>query len=264
MEQTEESNMATAQDSGPAVSAELRALRELLVNDMKEMIETAIGNALEPFRKSLEFLESAYGDHKKRIMELETGLNSYSDKMAALEGLCEKLAAENKVLLSRAEEAEDRSRRFNLRVINIDEKYPEGQNATQFMTKFFVEVLGDVFPTPPVLDIAHRIGPLRRDGKPWVMIVKLHYLQDKVTALAANRNQLDWRGEKVRFFADYSPATSNQRASYAKVKSLLYNKKVKFRLVYPAVLHVEFENQNYNFKSSEEAQLFYDQRFPTG
>lgn len=263
--QAEESNMATAQDPEPAVSAELQqALRALLNDDMRQMMETVIGKALESFKKSLELLELHSGDHKKRILELETGLSGYSDRMAALEGMCKKVAAENKALLSRAEEAEDRSRRFNLRVTNIDEKYLEEQNATQFMSKFFAEVLGDVFPSPPVLDIAYRVGQLRRDGKPRVMIVKFHYLQDKVRALAANRNQLEWRGEKVRFFADYSPATSKQHASYAKVKLLLFNKKVKFRLVYPAVLRVEHENLNYSFKSAEEAQRFCDQHFPTG
>ncbi len=118
------------------------------------------------------------------------------------------------------------------------------------MSKFFTEVLVDVFLSPPVLDIAYRISPLRRDGKPRVMIMKFHYLQDKVRAPAANRNQLDWRGEKIRFFAHYSLDTSKQRASYAKVKSLLFNKKVKFCLIYPVV---ENENQNYNFKSLEEA-----------
>lgn len=96
------------------------------------------------------------------------------------------------------------------------------------------------------------------------MIVKFHYLQDKLKALAANHNQLDWHGEKVRFFTDDSPTTSKQRASYVTVKSLLFNKKVKFRLVYPAVLRVEHENQSYNFKSSDDAQQFYDHHFPTG
>ncbi len=196
--------MATAQDSEPVVSAELQqALRALLINDMRQMIETAIGNPLESFKKSLELLESYFGDHKKRIMELETGLSGYSNRLAALEGMCQ-----NKALLSHAEEAEDRRRRFNLRITNIDEKYPEGQNATQFMAKFFAEVLGDAFPPPLVLDIAHRIGPLWHDGKPRVMIVKFLYLQGKIRALAANQNQLNWCGEKVRFFADYSPATS--------------------------------------------------------
>lgn len=106
---------------------------------------------------------------------------SHSKSLWTLEGLCKAPPAENKTLLCRAVEAEDQSCRFNLRVTNIDEKYPEGQNATQFMSKFFTEVLGDVFPTPPILDITHRIGPLCRHGKPRVIIVKFHYLQDKVS-----------------------------------------------------------------------------------
>lgn len=108
-------NSATAQETGPALSVELLALRLLLVQDMKEMVETTIGNALESFKKSLELLEASTGGHRKCLTELETGLNSYSDKIVTLEGLCERLAPENKTLLSQAVEAEDRTRRFNLR-----------------------------------------------------------------------------------------------------------------------------------------------------
>lgn len=36
------------------------------------------------------------------------GLNNYSDRLVALEGKCEKLAAESKALLACAEEAENR------------------------------------------------------------------------------------------------------------------------------------------------------------
>lgn len=223
-------NSATAQETGPALSVELLALRLLLVQDMKEMVETTIGNALESFKKSLELLEASTGGHRKCLTELETG------------GFARGLLLKTRPCSPR---------RWRLRtgpvdstyVTNIDEKYLEGQNATQFMSKFFTEVLGDVFPTPSVLDITHQIGPLCHDAKSRVMIVKFHCLQDKVKCLAAKHNQLDWCGEKVRFFADYSPPTSKQCTSYATVKLLLFNKKVTFRLVYPAVLFVEHENQ---------------------
>ena len=248
-----------ATSAEPEVSGELQALRALLIKDMKDMIENALG----PVKQTLDLLQTTKVDHEKRIQELEKGLNLYSDKMAALEVTCEKLVAENKALLERAVDAEDRNRRFNLRCTNIDEKYPQGaENATKFMSTFFSEVLKDVFPSPPVLDIAHRIGKPRTDGKPRVMIVRFHYLQDKIRALAGNPKQLEWRGAKVRFFTDYSPATSKQRAAFANVKSLLYQKKVTFRLIYPAVLRVEHEEETHNFKTPAEAQQFYNQHFP--
>ncbi len=112
-DQTNESNRVTAQDSELAVSAKLQeALRALFNDNVRQMIET-IGKALEPLKKSLELLELHCGDHKKRIMALKTGLSSYSDRVAALEGICEKLAAESKALLYRVEEAEDLNRETN-------------------------------------------------------------------------------------------------------------------------------------------------------
>lgn len=65
-DQTEESNIATAQETGPALSAELLPLRSLLVQDMKEMVETTIGNALESFKTSLETSHGA-GDGAQQL-----------------------------------------------------------------------------------------------------------------------------------------------------------------------------------------------------
>ena len=90
------------------------------------------------------------------------------------------------------------------------------------------------------------------------MIVRFHYFQDKARALKADRNQLNWRGHKVLFYPDYAAATAKLRASFSRVKSLLFAKKIKFRLVFPAVLKVDFKNKTHIFKTAADALQFYN------
>lgn len=252
-----------ATDASASLPIDLQNLRSVLVADMKDMIKSLIESALSPLKESLDAVQSTTLDHGRRIADLESALSECSDTVANMEKTCDRLSAENAVLVNRAEDIENRSRRCNVRVVNIPEN-AEGTDTVKFMTEFFAEVVGkDVYQTPPVLDRAHRLGQERPGptGKPRVMIVRFHYYQDKVRALRSDRNRLNWRGQKVLFFPDYGTSTAKQRASFARVKSLLYERKVKFRLAYPALLKVDFEGETHDFKTASEAQRFYDRHF---
>lgn len=254
------SNEATASTSLPP---DLDKLRLVLIDAMKEMAENLIEKALSSIDKSLEEVKSNITGHEQRLTDLEEGLTDYSNRTVALERLCKQLKTENESLIERMENYENRSRRFNLRVTNILER-AEKDDPIKFMSNFFVEVLGaDVYGSPPVLDLAHRIGKERQTGspgKPRVMIVRFHYFQDKARALAADRNQLTWRGRKVLFYPDYASATAKLRSSFSEIKSLLFKQKVRFRLVFPAVLKVDFDDSTHVFKTAAEAMKFYKQR----
>lgn len=251
-----------ANPANVSLPPDLENLRSVLTTSMREIVEDLIEKALSSLTKTLGDIKTTVTDHGQRITDMEDGLSEYSERTVALEKLCKQLTVENESLFERMESAENRSRRFNLRCTNIPE-LAEKDNAIQFMSEFFVEVLGDtVYQSAPVLDLAHRIGRERSGppGKPRVMIVRFHYFQDKARALKADRNQLNWRGRKVLFYPDYAAATAKLRASFSRVKSLLYAKKVQFRLVFPAVLKVDFKNRTYVFKTAADAMQFYNQR----
>ena len=175
---------------------DLQNLRTVLVTDMKGVMSDLIQDALSPLKKSLDDVKKTTDSHTTKINELETALSEYSDQVTEMTATCTKLQAENQALADRVEDAENRARRCNLRLINIPEK-AEGTDAVKFMAEFFAEVLGkEVYPTPPVLERAHRLGQ-RQENRPRAMIVCFRYYQDKVCALERDRNRLIWCGQKV-------------------------------------------------------------------
>lgn len=174
----------------------------MFVNDLKNTIDEALALLAESVTKLCETTEG----YSRRITDLEEALSSYSDRTVDLEEMCASLKNSNKLLADTVDDLENRSRRCNLRVINLAEEV-EGTDPVEFMSGFFAEVLGsDLFPTPPILDRAHCLGAPRcgPNSKPRPMIVKFHYYQDKECTLRVSRDTLNYHGERVVFFPDYS------------------------------------------------------------
>lgn len=100
-------------------------------------------------------------------------------------------------LLAKPEYLQNHSRRSNLRVVGIPEN-TEAQDPVAFMSAFFAEVLGsDFFPTPPVLDRAHRIGPTTtEDARNWARVI-VCFLYHKERVARRRGDQLYFRGTTV-------------------------------------------------------------------
>ncbi|KAJ3583515.1 hypothetical protein NHX12_017134 [Muraenolepis orangiensis] len=107
----------------------------------------------------------------------------------------------------------------------------KAQDTVSFMSGFFAEVLGDFFPTPPVLDRAHRMGPASADKerhRPRVFMVCFHYHRDKqrVARETGGNNFIYFRGHKVFIFQDHSANTAHKRSAFNTVKAKLHKRKV--------------------------------------
>ena len=121
---------STANAASVSLSPDLQTLRSALLADMKEVIGNMFDKTLSTLNKSLGDIKTSVSDHEQRIADLEQGLSEYSDRTVALEKECERLIKVNDSFVERMEEAENRARRFNLRVTNIVEKSPDELNNT--------------------------------------------------------------------------------------------------------------------------------------
>lgn len=263
--------LAPLPEAGLELPEDLERLRSALLADMTQAINSVLKRELEvalwPVYTSLEQVKSYYELHDVRIREVEDGLNDHSDRLVSAETAIAALQSENTLLKMKLDDLENRSRRSNLRVVGIPEKM-EGSDPVKFITEFFEEVLGaDFFPRPLMLSRAHRIGPTPTDvpnikpSKPRVFLVLFHYFQDKYRIITKRRQELFFRGHRVFFYEDFSVELGRKRATFREIKSLLYNKGVRFGLQYPARLQVTHEGKKYYFNTPETAKKFYYSRW---
>ncbi|CAM4659346.1 unnamed protein product [Leuciscus chuanchicus] len=125
-----------------------------------------------------------------------------------------------------------------------------------------------IFPTPPLLDRAHRIGPVpsadRENQRPRVMIVRFHYCNDKEKAVRhGNWNQLFHQSRKVFIFPDFNSSVAKRRASLIAVRNGLREKSARFSLSFPARLLIDLGDEKLQFDCPKEAQRWFNKRYST-
>lgn len=247
--------------------AELGKNRSDITKELTNMIQ----NSLSPIQTTLEVVQHKVEFYGSRLTDMETALSDHSDRIVSLEDSVSTLTAsmtglksENDGLKDKLDDYENRARRCNLRVIGVPENC-EGQSPLTFMSEFLVKILNDdSFTKPPELDRAHRaLMPKPASGeRPRPFILCFHRYQEKnrVLQLAIQKRQLMYDGKKIFIFQDLSPRLASKRNAFKKVKSLFYEKGIKFSMRYPATLLVNFEGSRFSFDSAESAEAFYDQR----
>ncbi|KAI4818627.1 hypothetical protein KUCAC02_003933 [Chaenocephalus aceratus] len=201
--------------------SELEKQRTSLRKDMSELIQESV----KPLQSSVDALRETVNQFNKRLVAAETLAGDNFERITSTQKTVETLLTQNKSLLDRLDDMENRSRRVNLRVINIPEGSEKGRDPTEFISDLLMGSLGtDVLSKPPELERAHRtLAPRSGPG-------------------------------------DVSAITAKKRAAFNKIKQALYQKGVKFRLLFPARLQVSFEDGTFTFETPEDAHAFYNER----
>lgn len=117
----------------------------------------------------------------------------------------------------------------------------EGNDVRLFMTTLFKEVPGDaLLDTSFELDRAHcNLGPkLAQGSRPFLVRFHRYTQREQVLLWAKKTRSISYQGHPIRIFEDFSASLAKKRASFNKVKSLLYKDGICFGLIYPARLRV--------------------------
>lgn len=230
---------------------------------LKEDIATLIKEAIVPLQVSVTALTETVSDVQTRLTNTEMLAGDNFEALNVAEKKIQHLQEQNAMLLDRLEDLENRSRRANLRILNVPEDSEKGQSPVKFVSDMLMEAMPDVFDTPPELERAHRslADKPSEEDPPRPFIVCFHKFQEKENTLHfARAHDVQFRGISLRIYPDWTRALAKRRAEFKDVKRLLYQKKVWFRLRYPAKLRVKFGGKTYNFSSPQEAQQFYDRQ----
>ncbi len=158
--------------------SELTKQRNSIREDICGLIQECIG----PLQSSIDAFRETVDDFQGRLVSMETRVGENFENLIAAEKVIKNLQTQNSSLLDRIEDLENRSRRSNLRIVNIPEGSENNQDPVKFVSEMLKEVTGtEVFDEPPILERAHRSpGQKPTDGqKPRPFVVCFHRFQDK-------------------------------------------------------------------------------------
>lgn len=198
-----------------------------------------------------------------QITELQQRVSTNEDDVAKLSARMSALEKDNAYLKDKVEDLENRSRRSNLRFINVPEKSEKDDMVGFVSLQLIPTLLGrENFPTAPVVERAHRtptFSNTSKPGPPRPILVKFANFQDKVKILrlARGKGHLSLGGVAVFIFPDFSPQTVKKRRGFDEVKKKLRAAGMEYSLFYPNTLRVKVEGKPKLFRSAKEAEEFF-------
>ena len=222
----------------------------------------AVLAAIEQSRSSLEQkidtvaadLSLLHADHRKltdRVQETERTLSQLQPEVKSLDESVLSLLDRVRFLEGRAEDAEGRSRRNNVRVVGVPEGC-EGQDASKYMEDWMKEIVPQTNRTPYFsVERAHRV-PTRKPPpgsypRPIVMRLLHHQDRDAILHETRKRGVIKIENTRVMFFPDYTLAVQHQRNTFLKVKRKLREINYRYSLLFPARLRVEANGKTHFF-----------------
>lgn len=207
------------------------AVAALLKPTINEAVEKAVSQGIVQLKKEM-------GAQGKRLQEAELRIASLEEELQQANSAIKNHDLACQIFQEKLTDLENRSRRNNLRIIGLPESFTPAMLPDLCATKI-PNALG--FPTPCVVERAHRIGPpAENKTSPRPTIVRYLNYADKHMLLQRFRQQkqLQIEGHKLLLFADYSQEVSNKRKAFSRICSTLFHNNIKFTLAYPAILHV--------------------------
>lgn len=251
---------STSNDEGSWIT---KSDLEALLNDQRESfkadVATLIRESTESLKSSVDSQGQQVASFNSRLTQTEALAGENFGKLTEMEATVKALQSQCGKLLDKVDDLENRSRRSNLRIINVPEGSEKGQDPAKFVSDLLMMVTGSkVFSRPPEIERAHRSLHRSGDsntGKPRAFIVKFLCFQEKEKVLRwARKHTMTYHDSELRVYPDISAELAKQRASFNGIKNSLYLKGIKFHLLYPAHLHVTFQDQDYHFDSPQKAQ----------
>lgn len=288
-EQTTETPKDTQDDSGSEAStvankAVLEGIAALQSNfqQFKSEIVEAIDKRIDQFSitiraeltalkkdtdVTISAMKSTVDVQAKTMAELERSATFTSDTVSQLQKDVEKLTSSVLQLTEKCTDLESRSRRQNLRILNIKEGEETGRKPAGFIAHLLKNALS--LETLPLIDRAHRSLRKRSDNTsfPRAFIARMHSFHDwqDIIRKAAQLKSITYNGEKLLIFPDLPAAILKQCASFNRAKDLLRDRPgVRFGFLYPAKLRVTHNGEEMYFTDPVKAFAYAEQHFGEG
>lgn len=231
----------------------------LIWEKVSDKMLALINGRFDKLEQKLQEVKDSQDELLEKVESVEEQMLDHESRITRLESTVSSLKEENGSLKLKVDDLEGRSRRNNIKIIGIPEKEEEGR-PTEFVEALLPKLLGEEnFQSPVVIDRAHRIlGRQPAAGaKPRAIIARVHFYREKERILRIRRErQLEYKGNKVLIFPDYTTEVMRQRREYTEVLQKLRELKMDHSLLFPARLRIKHQDRFRVFSTPGEAMTF--------
>lgn len=261
---------ASSSDMGEDVKAQiLTSLRDDITHIIKEELKNALANDFAALKTEVQAVRAEIANSANTVsarfdaietdvQEVKDGMSSWSDDITTLQKTVKILQSEVMSLRDKCEDMEGRMRRGNLRIVGLEEQ-PNSSSPT-VLSRIIKQVLQ--------LDRDVKIAPRKPgDGRPRVIVAKMHYDGDAVDILRRAREKapLMYNGKKISIFQDYTSGVAKARSAFSDARKALQGRRdVRFGLFYPARFRITFKNDNKEFTDPAKAMDYIQNTILTG
>lgn len=208
---------------------------------------------------AIEGVRREVGECLERVKNTETRISETEDVVSSLVARIRSLENKNRDMEDKLEDLEARSRRSNLRLVNLPEG-AEGNDACSFLETWIPEALGLASPnTKPILERAHRVGP-RSDpsAPPRTLIMKFLNDRDKTRVLNAVRNkkQVFYKDRAVRFYPDLTSGIHKKQKAFDTARQKLRDMGIRNGMRFPAKLLLTHNGNTRSFDKPSDVEEF--------
>ena len=208
-----------------------------------------------------------------RLNEAENRISQLEDEKHDLRQKVDKTAMKCEDLHQAVEDAANRDRRQNLRLIGLKEKLENGK-PSECVKKIISEALGIELDGSQLQRVHRAPVAIPKEGSRPIIIRFLSFLErERVLAAAKktynNKEEVVWKRCKLSFFPDMTRETAEKRRKFKDVRIRLHGLDVRFTLAYPAEIRFTWRGKRMKFTDDREAMDFLNkesekQRSPDG
>lgn len=226
-----------------------------------DTMKTEVSSKFDSILSAIENVRRDITDCSERITQAETRISTTEDDVTTLQKKVKNLEGKNKDLEEKVSDLEARSRRSNVRLVNLPEG-AEGEDTCGFLESWIPEAL-ELQPLRGKITVerAHRLGPRRQhrtDSAPRTLIMKFLNYKDKEAVMKAARakRQVLFKNHPVRFYQDMTAETHKKLKEFEEARRQLRSLGLRYGMIPPARLIVTYKERSHIFNSADEAERF--------
>lgn len=241
-----------------AAEQEKLTLKSLMkaIRDSNDELTSHINKKTTDIQSSLTKIELSLSTLAEQVDEMQNRIGANEDNLRDTCARIEKMEKEIMFLKNKTDDLENRSRRSNIKIINIPEK-SEGSDTVGYLESLIPQLLGnDNFSSPITLERAHRIGRPSDRTRPIIAKFLNYREKDKVLRFAREKGAVYLNDKRISFYPDYSVEIQRKINGFNDVKKKLREKNIEYAIRYPAKLRVRHLGGFKLFSTPPEVEAF--------